>query len=134
MRIVIALEEDTMKFNTSLTALFASAVMLAGCGPSPKEVAQQEQEHKQVLEKLEAGDAITLRKAGFEIVARTGAGSCNRDGGMGNPDYWGSSTDLSYVLKKPGSDATYTACMKHGGGEGNLTGLRALERLAPAPK
>jgi hypothetical protein len=127
------------KRQLPLFAIFALAVggsLAAACGPSP---AQEEarraaaaRQSRQTLDKLEAGDRTIFAKAGFDIVARTGQGACWSDGAIYASADYGADTDLGYVLQKPGSDATYTACMKHADGRPSMAGLRAVE--APAAR
>ncbi|MEZ0261577.1 MAG: hypothetical protein ACAH80_11245 [Alphaproteobacteria bacterium] len=108
----------------------AAAVMTVGCNRPTQEEIQKAQDTK--MEELEQSDRSFLKKAGFEITARAGYGWCDKNGEIKTPVYWGGSTDMTYILQKPGdANTVYTVCMTHTSGETVMRNLRTVERYAP---
>lgn len=115
----------TMKKFAYIAVAFASAVLATGCMSVEERVAEQNAEVK----KHEQQDAVLFRQAGLEIVTRTGLGLCNAQGEIKESGYFLGGSDQTYILKKPGSDGLYTACVIHHQNPRwpTIRGLRAVD-------
>lgn len=125
-----------MTLRSSIALAFAATTLLSACTSDPAKIAARvAADEAENVAPLQRSDSAIFKRIGFNIVARTGYGGCDRDGRIGSAlIYNNNSTDIAYLLSRPGSPALYTACMNHSYGQTNMQGLKMVDRIAPAPK
>jgi hypothetical protein len=114
-----------------VTGLFVGAVVygVQTCfGETPEETAERRRKQDSAIRQMAHGDSAMFATTGFNIVARTGSGVCNANGGLKRTGYYGSNTDVTYLLGRPNQTGSYTACAVHSPNGTSIVGLSSIDK------